>query len=267
MNSTRESTVSRLGRGVVLLLVTIWLVLAWQEAPPGLLGKSTAIAYAVCHRLPSHSPFFGGVQFPLCFRCSGMYLGALSTWVWLMLSAPRRGGLPRGGTAVLVAVFFAAFALDGLNALAHDALGVALYTPQNTLRLFTGLGMGLTIAALLYPIANQTFWRTFDQAPALHGRNVGGALLGLVVMGGLMLLRPPVLLYPLALLSTGMVFVLLTLIYTLFVVGFARRENTAQTWRDLRWPLLVGATIAMTQLALLDIGRFTLTGTWVGVLP
>lgn len=261
------STIVGLSKGMALALVGLWLLIAWQEAPPGLLGKTTAIAYAVCHRLPSHSPFFGGVQFPLCFRCSGMYLGALSTWLWLSLTAPRRGGLPGREVGGVLALAFLAFAGDGLNALAFDRFGLSLYPPDNRLRLFTGLGMGLVIGAVLYPLAHQTLWREVDERPALTWRNLPGALLGLALWALALLWRPPGLLYPLAVLSTGTVLGLLTLIYAIFIVGLLRRENHATTWLDLRWPLLAGCALALTQVGLLDLARFLLTRSWVGVLP
>ncbi len=252
--------------GVVAAALAV--MVAWVRlTPPGLLGKTIGIGYAVCHRLPAHSPFFGGVQFPLCFRCSGMYLAALVTWVWLTLSAPRRGGFPQGAVAALLGGLFAAWALDGMNAFLGDLLGRTLYPPSNALRLATGLGMGVVMATLLYTIVQQTFWATWKPQPALDGPRLGGALVGAALMGGLMLWRPPALLYPLAVLSTGTVLGMLTLIYTAFAVGLLRRENTARTWWDLRWPLLAGFAVALAQVWLLDLGRFALTHTWVGVAP
>ncbi len=251
---------------IVALLLAV--LVAWVEVtPPGVLGKSVGIGYAVCHRLPAHSPFFGDVQFPLCFRCSGMYLAALFTWVWLNLTAPRKGGFPRGVVAGVLAVFFLAWAGDGLNAFLGDLIGRNLYPPNNTLRLITGLGMGVVMATLLYAITQQTYWQQWHPQPALDGPRLIGALIGAALLGGLMIWRPPALLYPLALLSTGMVLLMLTLIYTAFALGLLRRENTARTWWDLRWFLLAGLTVALGQVLLLDIGRLSLTHVWIGALP
>lgn len=256
-----------IGQGSVLLLLGLVVFLAWQEAPPGLLGKTDAIAYAVCHRLPSHSPFFGGVQFPLCFRCSGMYLGALATLLLLAWRAPRHSGFPQKWTAAFVGLAFAVFALDGLNAFAFDTLGRALYPPHNTLRLFTGFGAGLAIGSVLYPIVQQTFWRDARPAPALTLPRLAALLIILAALAGVMLWRPPALLYPLAVLSSGTVLLLLTLIYTAFVLGMLRRDGQAQRLGELTWPLLVGLLLALLQIVALDFVRFSLTHSWVGVLP
>ena len=59
--------------GVFLILLVLWLI----NTPPGLLGKSDAVGYAVCHRIPSHSFYFGDRPFSLCARCTGQYLGFL----------------------------------------------------------------------------------------------------------------------------------------------------------------------------------------------
>ena len=37
-----------------------------------------------CHQLPSRSPHLFGVQLPLCWRCTGIFLGALALFLWLL---------------------------------------------------------------------------------------------------------------------------------------------------------------------------------------
>ncbi len=249
--------------GAALAVLVLWL----EFTPPGLLGKTVGIGYAVCHRLPTHSPFFHEVQFPLCFRCSGMYLAASATWIWLNLTASRRAGFPRGVTAVMLGLFFAAWAGDGLNSFLHDFLQRSLYTPNNNLRLLTGLGMGVTMGTLLYSVVQQTYWSSREPEPALDAPRLAGLLLLVAGLGGAMLWRPAALLLPLAVLSTLTVLGLLTLIYTAFALGFTRRENTARTWWDLRWHLLAGFTVALGQILLFDFLRFLLTQSWVGVSP
>jgi uncharacterized membrane protein len=46
-----------------------------------------ALMYAgswFCHQLPERSPHLLGVQLPLCWRCSGIFLGALALFCWLL---------------------------------------------------------------------------------------------------------------------------------------------------------------------------------------
>lgn len=254
------------GAKILLVGASLAVLVLWLEfTPPGLLGKTVGIGYAVCHRIPTHSPFFGDIQFPLCFRCSGMYLAALVTWVWLSVTAPRRSGFPRGVTAGILGLAFVAWAGDGINAFIHDLAGRSLYPPNNTLRLLTGLGMGVVMGTLLYSVVQQTYWKSAGPEPVLDAPHLVGLLLPVAGVGGLMLWRPGGLLLPLAVLSTAMVLGLLTLIYTAFALGLLRRENTARTWWDVRWPLLAGFTVALGQILLLDALRFLATRTWIGV--
>ena len=68
----------------------------WYYTPPGLLGKADAIAFAICHRLVSHSIMMGEQAMPLCARCTGIYLGALvGLFTMGGLGRGRAGGLPR----------------------------------------------------------------------------------------------------------------------------------------------------------------------------
>ena len=38
----------------------------------------------VCHQLPERSPHLFGVQLPLCWRCTGILLGALALFLWVL---------------------------------------------------------------------------------------------------------------------------------------------------------------------------------------
>ncbi|HEX8282349.1 MAG TPA: DUF2085 domain-containing protein [Pyrinomonadaceae bacterium] len=38
-----------------------------------------------CHQLPARSPHLFGAQLPLCWRCTGILLGALALLGWLLL--------------------------------------------------------------------------------------------------------------------------------------------------------------------------------------
>jgi uncharacterized membrane protein len=50
----------------------------------------------ICHQRPERSFFLDGHQFPVCARCTGLYLsGALGIAGWLVLKSARRwGSLP-----------------------------------------------------------------------------------------------------------------------------------------------------------------------------
>lgn len=256
-----------------LLVLFGWLM----TSPPGILGKADAIGYAVCHRIDLRSFHIHDRQLPLCARCSGMYLGALLGLVFYSLTAPRRGGgLPGKLLYVPFALFFLAFGIDGANSyftlMKETGFPLAekiptLYQPNNTLRLLTGTGMGLTIATAIFPAFNQTFWSNWDSRPILSGWRSLGLLVVLAIGIDLLVLTElPFILYPAAILSAITVLVLLTMIYSLFVIMFVKRENHYSSLLGGWLTLLAGFTIALLQVAIIDVVRFALTGTW-GAFP
>jgi len=78
----------------------------------------------------------------------------------------------------------------------------------------------------------------------------------------LILTENPLLLYPLALLSSLGVLVLLTLAYSPISLQVLRKVGQARRWVDL-WPALL-MSAALLQIGVLDLLRFILTGTWSG---
>jgi hypothetical protein len=195
-----------------------------------------------------------------------MFLGALLGLAYQALLPGRRAGMPPLKVAVFLGLMVLAFAFDGLNSYLHFFPGApTLYEPQNWLRLITGTGMGLGIAAVLFPVFNGTVWSSVDARPALGSL---GAFGGLVLLAGgldaLILTENPLILYPLALASAASVVALLVLIYSVIWLMLFRQENRFTNLRQLVIPLLGGFTLAMLQIAALDLIRFWLTGTWGG---
>lgn len=247
---------------LVLLLTTGFLVLT----PEGLLGKADAIGYAVCHRIEIRSYHLGERPLPLCARCTGMYLGAIAGLVFQHRFGYRCSATPARRILAIFALLALAFAVDGLNsyltlfpALPH------LYTPTNSLRLITGSGMGLVIAAMLYPAFQQSVYRQVRDEPALKTLSQVFWLLFITAFIDLLVMsQNPLLLYPLALLSAAGVLILLTMIYTLLWIIVLRRENQYNHWREYSTFLITGFGFALLQIMLIDLGRFLLTGTWDG---
>ncbi len=243
------------------LLLIGWLI----ETPGGLLGKADAIGYAVCHRIDVRSFHLGVRQVPLCTRCSGMYLGAILGLAFQAVQG-RRGKMPPMKTTWIFGLMVLAFGIDGVNSYLHFFPGApGAYTPENWLRLVTGTGMGLTIAAYLAPAFRQTVWNTWEERPAFGNLREIGLLLALAAILDLALVSEnPLLLYPLALISAGGVILVLTLVYTMVYVMLFKSENRFSRFHQVLFPLFSGATLALLQVAVIDWGRFLLTGTWQG---
>lgn len=255
----------KIAKLAVIMLAGLLLILWLSWTPAGLLGKADAIGYAVCHRIDLRSFHLGDRQLPLCARCSGMYLGAMLGLAF-QIQKGRFGGMPPKRILIVLGLMVMIFIVDGLNSFLSLFPGFpALYVPSNTLRLITGTGMGLVIAALLMPAFNETFWRAWDARPAIGNfRSLGiliilGSLLDLLV-----LTENPFVLYPLALISAAGVLILLTMIYSMMWLIIFKKENRYQHLRQIFFPIILGFTVAIFQIALLDLGRYLLTGTWQG---
>ena len=256
-------------------LAALVLVITWLSiSPPGILGKADALGYAVCHRLDERSFHLDdGQQSPLCARCSGMYLGAVLGIVFQLVTAKRLAGMPRWTIWLLLGLFFAAFAIDGSNSYLYLLKIVSpgrldwipnLYTPNNSLRLFTGTGVGLGMAVAIFPSFNQTVWRDWDSRPAMTWRTFPFLLALALVMDLLVLPEWDWVLYPAYFISAGGVLLLLTMVYAMVWVMLMRQENAFDTWLQLGISLLAGLTIALLQISVIDLFRLWLTGTWGG---
>lgn len=261
----RLSGISTLTK-IVLVAMCIGILGVWLAlTPAGLLGKADAVAYAVCHRIPSRSFYIGDRPTPLCARCSGMYLGALLGLLY-QARLGKRGKMPSLKMYLIFGLFVLAFTVDGVNSYLHFfPQAPTLYEPQNPLRLLTGAGIGLGIAAVLLPLFNQNLWVDWIAQPALSTwRQLAELLLLAAALVALILSGNPLTLYPLAVLGAISVLLVLTLVYTVAWTMVLKQENRCQTFKDM-WPLLLaGFNTAMIQIALMNGGRFLLTGTWEG---
>ncbi len=247
---------------------------AWfYIAPEGALGKLDAIGYAVCHRIDARSFHIGNRQLPLCARCTGEFFSAAIALIFMGLVSGRRSKLPSRGILAVLALFFLAFGIDGSNSLLYLMKQTApgtltqipnLYIPNNTLRLFTGSGMGIALAAILYPIVNQTLWRELDERPALEWKSFG-ILVGIIlVLDLLVLTEHPAILYPIAYISALGVLSLLIIVFGVLWMTIMRTDNTYERIRQLWLPTASGLTLALLLVLSIDLFRFTLTGTWSG---
>jgi len=250
--------------GGILLLIVWWIV-----TPQGLLGKADAIGFAVCHRIDVRSFHLGDRQIPVCARCTGQYLGAVTGLVYLSIFRTRRSGRPSWSVISILIVFATAYILDGFNSYMHLIPGLSrfyLYEPNNILRLVTGTGLGLGISVMLFPAFNDTVFKRRDSRPVVEGFHDFSFLLLLTVGVDLLVLTGlPQILYPLALISAGGVMLLLTLVYTMVILLLFKLENRFDNFTHMIYPMIAGFTIALIQISILDLIRYTITGSWAGL--
>jgi uncharacterized membrane protein len=258
----------------VVPLAAILALAAWfYIAPEGALGKLDAVGYAVCHRIDERSFHIGGRQLPLCARCTGEFNAAAMALIFQLIVSGKRSRMPRRGIGAILIVFFLAFAIDGSNSYlyllkqtSHGALDKIpnLYIPNNILRLFTGSGMGIAIASVLYPAMNQTLWREQDERRALDWKTFGLLAAITLIVDLLILTDNPIILYPIAYLSVFGVLALLTIVFSMVWIMLMRQENAFDHPRQLWLAAAAGLTLGLLLVLSIDLFRYRLTGTWGG---
>jgi uncharacterized membrane protein len=247
--------------GAAVVLSMVWLALT----PPGVLGKADAVGYAVCHQIEARAFHIGERPFPLCARCTGLFVGAMLGLVYQILQG-RKGRMPPTPVLIIFAVLALAWVFDGVNSFSMLVpMLPSLYETQNWTRLVTGTGMGLAVSALLWPSFIQTmFTRWIAKSPLGNWKQVGGLLLAAGLLDGLILLEIPWVLFPLALVGAGGVLVLLTMVYSMVWVMIFNKDNSFKNLRELMIPLLAGFITALLQVGVIDLARYLWTGTWAG---
>jgi uncharacterized membrane protein len=267
---TRAATVTR---WFVPIAAVIAFAVWFSIAPPGLLGKADAVGYAICHRISERSFHIGNRQLPLCARCTGEFFSSAIALLFLAVVSPKRSGMPDWKIGIPLIFFFLAFAIDGSNSYLYLLKTTApgafdkipnLYIPNNTLRLFTGSGMGIALASILYPAFNQSVWVNAVRERALDWKRLGMLVSVVLVIDLAILSENPIVLYPIAFLSVSGVLALLIIVFTLVWLLVMRQENAFASLREMWMPFLAGTTLAFLMITAIDLLRFKLTGTWGG---
>lgn len=267
------SRVTYIARWFVPIAAVIAFAVWFSITPPGLLGKADAVGYAICHRIDERSFHVGDRQLPLCARCTGEFYSAAIALLFFAIVSPKKSGMPNWQVGLPLFLFFVAFGIDGSNSylylLKTTAPGMLdnipnLYIPNNTLRLFTGSGMGVALASILYPAFNQSVWRDASRDRPLDLKKLA-ILVGTVMLVDFAILtESPVVLYPIAILSVLGVLGLLIIVFSMVWLLVMRQENMFSSLRELWLPFLAGTTLAFLMITAIDLLRFRLTGTWGG---
>lgn len=271
-NISSQSRINNLTRWFVPAAAILAFAVWFYVTPPGLLGKADAIGYAICHRIDERSFHVGERQLPLCARCTGEFYAAGISLLFFALVSPKKSAMPGWKLGAPLLFFLLAFGIDGSNSylylLKQTASGTFLdnipnlYTPNNTLRLLTGSGMGIALASVVYPAFNQTAWRESDPQRALDWKKLG-ILTGIIfAMDLLILTENPAVLTVIALLSVLSVLSLLIIVFSMSWLLMMRQDNAFDSLRQMWMPFIAGTTLAFLMITVIDLLRLRLTGTW-----
>ncbi|MDX1662254.1 MAG: DUF2085 domain-containing protein [Candidatus Promineifilaceae bacterium] len=270
MSGRRPVVLALLGALFILGFYTLTdpaLISAESVAHDHVLQSADYAGYAVCHRITERSFTVAGRQFPLCARCTGMYLGVFVIFAVLGLAGRwRRAALPPLSVLIVLGALVALMGVDGLNSYSHFFPDFPhLYQPQNWLRLLTGLGTGLGMGLIMFPALAQTLWRAPAWEPPVASlRELAGILALTLLVFVLVLSNQNAILYVLAIASAFGLIAIMTALNSTTVLLLTRREGRARGWLHATAPLLIGLALAAAEIAVVAIGRFHLTGTLTG---
>jgi uncharacterized membrane protein len=252
---------------VVGITATVVLLIWIAGTPPSIAGKFEAVGYAICHRIASHSFLINGMPMPLCARCTGIYLGVMTSFLITVAAGRTRvHRLPPLRVGIFLALFVVLMGIDGVNSYIRFIPNqVGLYESHNWLRLVTGMFCGITMFHLIFPVFNGIVWRTPEYGRALNGlRELAGISAVAIVVILLVITERPVFLWLFGALSALGVVMMLTMIGVVLFLSITRMDRAITTWRDLAIPVVAGLTLAFIQLGGVDLLRYAFTGTWNG---
>ena len=240
---------------ILTVLLAAAIFLTWNflsYSPSGCYAKAYSIGSSVCHQIPSHSFSIGVIQFPVCARCTGLYIGSFIGIVYAFLSG-KNTAIPKTRFIVFLVVLFLFWAGDGLNSFISDFLNKPfLYQSSNLSRLITGYGMGLVMSTALTTLFNFTIWKTGKRTPVLDSeiQIIGYGILS--ALSSLLILKSgPVIFQFAAYITIFTVLSIITLLYSIFWVILLKKENQFTSWKDMGVYILAGYSTAMVQILLL----------------
>lgn len=209
----------------------------------------------LCHQIPERSLFGGGIQAPVCARDTGIYVGF--TFALILVAFLHRGerprGFPRGYVWVVMGMLLAWMGWDGVSSYA------GLRETTNTIRLLSGLGVGVSITALVVPMLNDEIWVSAGSGRVLEPVWRFWVWLGAIpICWALITFAGPPLGVAFPVLIAVCILVTLASINLVIVAMLPLFDRRARHWRDLMIPIAVALALAFAEIALAGWFRLSL---------
>jgi uncharacterized membrane protein len=231
------------------------IVALFVNAPPdSWLGKAKWIGYALCHQMPDRSFFAHEHQYPLCARCTGMYLGFVTGAIFLVLRRRTKAArLPPEPIVALLVGFIIIMGIDGVNSTISIIPGAPqLYHTTNVIRLITGTLYGLALSALFPPVFNSAIWAApSGERTIKNWRELGLLLLVVAIEITVVIAFTDQLLIPISIVTISGILLLLSLLNSVIMLSVRQLENALGTWRQLALPMLFGLALGLIEITVL----------------
>ncbi len=238
------------------------LVALFVNAPPdSWLGKAKWIGYALCHQMPDRSFFAHEHQYPLCARCTGMYLGFVTGVIFLLVRGRTKAArLPPPPIVALLVGFIVIMGIDGVNStISIIPNAPQLYHTTNIHRIITGTLYGLALSALFPPIFNSAIWSEPSGERTLKNwRELGLLLVAAAIEIAIVLAFTDQMLIPISIITIGGILLLLSLLNSVIMLSVRKMENAVSTWRQLALPMLFGLALGLIEITALVAMRVSI---------
>jgi uncharacterized membrane protein len=238
--------------------------------PGSIEGKSLAALHGLCAQQPTHSLYYGDQRLPFDARMTGIYGGFATAALYLLARRRWRfGDVPAIPVVALLALFVVALGVDGVNSTLRDIGAWHAYTPNNELRLATGMLTGAALALFLWMLVAQVGFspRVRVRRPPIAGPGDLALLLAVeAAVAGIVLSHWPPLRLPLTFVLLSAAVVVVTGLTLAFVLLLGRREARASTTADLAGPATIALAVALLTIGALGGGRFLLEW-WLEIEP
>jgi uncharacterized membrane protein len=239
------------------LAAVLALFVAFSPWP--LQSKLRAIGHACCAQIPSHTLKFGGQAMPIDARNTGIYCGVFMVIAIMWLAGRRKAAhFAPWRIRALLMLMVTAMVLDGFDSVAVTHHLRAFYPESNTLRTVTGTFSGMALTLLTMPLFNRLTWRPPDRIAIVEDLgDLGGYLAGAMLLVALLLQTPPIMYFPLSLVSIAGLLLTLTFVNTCIGLVTFRRQNTIGTLGQFVVPALGGLSVACCEIMAIDLWRNT----------
>jgi uncharacterized membrane protein len=191
---------------------------------------------------------------PLCARNTGIYAGFLATLLYLLaLGRARAAKLPPLSITIVLGLAIVAMGIDGFNSMLLDIGGYNVYPPENSLRVITGLGMGIAVGTFFVLMFNMSlrYDAHHDQRVLRSWRELLGMIIAAALLYGLLFSAPDWLFYPLAIFSVVGIVAVLFLANVFVLAMLSGLEGRVLWLRQLARPATIGLALTAGELALL----------------
>lgn len=225
--------------------------------PGGLAETSRVLLHGLCAQTPDHTFTIGGQPLPFDARMTGIYSGALSAGVVLAVKGRwLRSRLPSISILLMLGVFVAAMATDGLNSLLTDIRYWHPWQTTNQTRMVTGYLAGVALAVALIWLFSGTAFRIAYRRPILESWLDLALCVAPLALWSLALWTAPAWLYlPVALFLVASAWSVLATLALVTVLLATKADERVFRVDQLHLPGVVGLVVGLIVMLLLSAGR------------